>query len=58
MPCPNCGGELQGDGYGLAVHCERVDLPADVEADSGPYFCGAEWPGDERLTESEIWGEP
>ncbi len=37
--CPHCGGELVGDGYTTAVHCENVDLDMSWEADSGPWYC-------------------
>ena len=40
--CPVCGGNLIGDGYTTPIHCENVDLPLDVEADSGPHYCEAE----------------
>ncbi len=38
--CPNCGGNMEGDGYTRVFHCEFVDTPFDVEADADPIFCG------------------
>lgn len=38
--CPNCGGDMVGDGHTLTQHCSRVDLPVDTEADAGPLYCG------------------
>ena len=37
--CPNCGGNMEGDGYTRVFHCESVDAPFDVEADAEPIFC-------------------
>lgn len=41
MKCPNCGGDMVGDGYTTVLHCESVDLgPEDaVEPDAGPVMC-------------------
>jgi hypothetical protein len=40
MRCPNCGGTIIGDGYTIIRHCENIiDLPIDVEPDSGPMYC-------------------
>jgi hypothetical protein len=37
--CPICGGHMEGDDYTTPRHCENVEVPMDVEADSGPYYC-------------------
>lgn len=39
MNCPNCGGEMIGDGYTIVRHCENVDIPLDIEPDADPIFC-------------------
>jgi len=39
MPCPNCGGELIGDGFTTCIHCENVDAPLDREPDADPVYC-------------------
>jgi hypothetical protein len=39
MKCPNCGGDIIGDGYTTAYHCENVECP-NVEPDACPVFCG------------------
>jgi tRNA(Ile2) C34 agmatinyltransferase TiaS len=39
MTCPNCGGRLEGDGYTVVFHCERIECPADVEPDANPVYC-------------------
>jgi len=48
MQCPNCGGKMEGDGYTIVRHCERVDAPNDVESDAPPIYCS------EPLYESHI----
>jgi len=48
MQCPNCGGNMEGDGYTIVRHCERVDVPNDVEPDAPPIYCS------EPLYESHI----
>ncbi len=42
MYCKNCNGTMIGNGFTTPIHCEYVDLPNDVEADSGPHFCNFE----------------
>ncbi len=39
--CPNCGGELIGDGYNSVVHCENAEEDAYwyVEPDADPIYC-------------------
>ncbi|MCP4256845.1 MAG: hypothetical protein GY774_04860 [Planctomycetes bacterium] len=39
--CPNCGGELIGDGYNSVIHCENVKEDAYwfVEPDADPVYC-------------------
>ncbi len=51
MSCPNCGGDLYGDGYTWPIHCEFVDLGPCWEPDSGPWYCdfGMEG-GDDQLS--------
>lgn len=39
MQCPNCGGDMEGDGYTSPITCENTETPDYAEADSGPYFC-------------------
>ena len=31
---------MEGDGYALALHCEYVDLPLDMEPDAHLIYCG------------------
>lgn len=40
--CPKCGGNMVGDGYTIARHCENVDLPMDREPDAPLLFCSGE----------------
>ena len=39
--CPNCGGELSGDGYKMPIHCLEVSEEDwwYEPPDSGPYYC-------------------
>tara|TARA_B100000497_G_scaffold128056_1_gene172886 strand:+ start:5658 stop:5837 length:180 start_codon:yes stop_codon:yes gene_type:complete len=37
--CPNCGGNMEGDGYTRVLHCEFVDDTLDIEPDANPIFC-------------------
>lgn len=37
--CPNCGGNMEGDGYSIVFHCENIDCPMDVEPDADPCVC-------------------
>jgi hypothetical protein len=37
--CPRCGGTIGGDNYTRPAQCEAAEVPFDVEADSGPYYC-------------------
>lgn len=38
--CPNCGGDMVGDGFRDVRHCERVDtIGSGLEPDSGPWYC-------------------
>ncbi len=37
--CPNCGGDMEGDGYTRVLHCEFVDDILDIEPDANPIFC-------------------
>lgn len=41
MSCPNCGGNMVGDGYTIVRSCENVDLSdfMDVEPDAEPIYC-------------------
>lgn len=29
--CPNCGGDMHGDGYITPVHCERVHMVHQID---------------------------
>jgi len=40
--CPNCGGDLIGDGYTSVTHCENIDPPLDAEPDSDVLYCDTE----------------
>lgn len=33
--CPNCGGDLHGDGYITPVHCERISLVNQTDEVTG-----------------------
>lgn len=38
--CPNCGGNLVGDGYTVVQHCENVDITGmGIEADADTIYC-------------------
>lgn len=37
--CPNCGGDLVGDGYTSVIHCEEVDPDPWLEPDANPVYC-------------------
>jgi len=37
--CPNCNGELFGDGYTSVIHCENVDPDPWLEPDANPVYC-------------------
>ena len=39
MNCPNCGGDILGDGYTLPRHCEFVMSSIDREPDSPVELC-------------------
>ena len=39
ITCKVCGGSMIGDGYTGIYHCENLDVPNDVEPDSGPLYC-------------------
>lgn len=40
MKCKDCGGNMIGDGFTIAVHCEFAFVPEDREPDSAPLHCG------------------
>jgi hypothetical protein len=42
--CPNCGGDLIGDGYTSVIHCEYADDDeyAYAAPDEGPFLCNFE----------------
>jgi hypothetical protein len=42
MTCPNCGGNLVGDGYTVVLHCETIEVPS-VEPDGHPVFCADQY---------------
>ena len=39
--CPNCGGDLLGDGYHTVIHCENADYDRveSFEPDANPIYC-------------------
>ena len=37
--CPECGGDLLGDGYTRVIHCEYADAPLDADPDAPPIYC-------------------
>ena len=39
MTCPNCGGNMEGDGVTVPFHCERIECPQDLEPDADPVYC-------------------
>ena len=39
MTCPNCGGNIIGDGYNSPRCCENVDVPLDRECDAHILYC-------------------
>lgn len=40
--CPDCGGEIIGDGYSSVMHCENADETSYEyhEPDASPVYCG------------------
>jgi uncharacterized protein (DUF983 family) len=42
--CPECGGELLGDGYTTVIHCENIEEEVYYYAapDEGPFYCEQE----------------
>ena len=42
MKCITCNGDMTGDAYTSALHCEYAEPPEDAEADSGPWYCAYE----------------
>lgn len=39
--CPNCGGQLFGDGVSTVLRCEFADDTPDVEPDANPVYCAS-----------------
>lgn len=41
MCCPNCGGDMVGDGYTVVYQCENADEldTSFVEPDANPVLC-------------------
>ncbi len=39
--CPECGGDLIGDGYTTVIHCEYTEEEVYYYAapDEGPFYC-------------------
>ena len=37
--CPNCGGDMTGDGYTSVEHCENVEPDPSLEPDANPVYC-------------------
>lgn len=42
--CKDCGENLEGDGYKIAIHCPNVAGVLCVEPDAGPFYCGWDEP--------------
>lgn len=44
MTCPNCGGDIIGDGYNEVYHCEFAEYESyyDHEPDAGIVYCKGE----------------
>jgi uncharacterized protein (DUF983 family) len=42
--CPECGGDLIGDGYTAVIHCESLEEEVYYYAapDEGPFYCKQE----------------
>lgn len=49
--CPNCGGDMTGDGYTSVEHCENVEPDPSLEPDANPVYCNytEENPNDSRI---------
>lgn len=48
MKCPNCGGQMIGDGYTSTLHCENIiEPPWDLEPDAEPVYCNQTEPWDD-----------
>ena len=56
--CPKCGGNMIGDNYTTAVHCEFAELPDGIEADGGPVYCDFEEVKEEYLLCDECHERP
>ncbi len=55
--CPNCGGDLIGDGYTQVLHCENVDddIIWSIEPDAFPIFCGLNQENQEKDEKNELF---
>ena len=51
MTCPNCGGNMIGDGFTAPVRCEFFDLKSDEPVDGSPLYCELEPSLEEKLAE-------
>ena len=49
MNCRNCGEQMEGDGYTVAIHCPNVDV-SDMTPDCDPVHCET----DERVAKALI----
>ena len=38
--CPDCGENLEGDGYTRTLHCPYTELETNLEPDANPVYCG------------------
>lgn len=38
--CKDCGENLEGDGYKIAIHCPNIIEVLYEEPDAGPFYCG------------------
>ena len=41
MYCNDCGEQMEGDGYTIALHCPNVDV-SDITPDCDPVYCETE----------------
>lgn len=40
LTCPNCGEQLEGDGYTRVVHCPNTEVDTTYhEPDANPVYC-------------------
>lgn len=39
MICKDCGEQMEGDGYSLAIHCPNVEDITECTPDCNPIYC-------------------